>query len=217
MGLILAALVAAAVWLALWRARLSRAALQLAGAALLAGLAGYTLQGRSGLTGSPASQRPPAALPPVMPIDLASEFFGRFNAAYPWLTIANSYNARGNSAGAVATLTSALKASSQDAELWIALGNALIIHNGGRPSPASELAYRRGIASAPDHPGPLFFYGLALLGRGEPDGALELWRGALRMAHADSPWRDNLVRRIALVERLQASRRDAPAQEGASR
>ena len=105
MGLIVGAVLAASVWLVLWRTRgIGSAALQLVGAALLVGLAGYAMQGRVGLIGSPAAERPPHALPPAMTIPLADEFFGRFNGAYSWLAIANSFLARGNSGEAVATL-----------------------------------------------------------------------------------------------------------------
>lgn len=205
MGLILGIVMAGGAWLALWRTRRqTRASLQLLAAALLAGLAGYAFQGRTGLMGSPAAERAPVALLPAMPVELATEFFGRFNAAYPWLVIANSYMARGDSAGAVATLESAIRAAPSDAQLWIILANAMTIHAGGRISPAAQLAFRRSALLAPQHPGPAFFYGLTLLQLNQVPQALDVWRRLLANAPASSKWRLPLAERIAFVERLQA-------------
>lgn len=209
MGLLIGIGIAGLILAILWRGRFARgAALQLVAAALMMGLAGYALQGRVGLFGSPAAERPAKALPPAMPTELAGEFYGQFNAATPWLAIANGYMLRGDSEGAVATLTSAVRAMPRSSELWIALGNALVTHNGGRPSSASELAFERSAFVAPRHPAPRFFYGLMLLQQGEVDRALVLWRQVLAGAPADASWRTGLAARIAMIEAL--SRREAP-------
>lgn len=204
MGLIIAAFMAALIWIALWRTRkVTGAALQLLGAALLTGLAGYAFQGRVGLAGSPAAEQRATALPPAMPIALANEFFGQFNGASSWLIIANSFLAKGDSGEAVATLESAIRSRPNDAQLWIGLGNALTIHNGGRISPAARLAYGRSTKLAPDHPGPAFFFGLALLQQNDVPGGLVVWRQLLTTAPPGAPWGSALAARIALVERLQ--------------
>lgn len=205
MGLVLAVVTAALTWAALWRTRtLSGPALQLVGAALLLGLGGYALQGSVGLGGSPAAERRLSALPPVIPIEIAAEFYGRFDAAYPWLVIANGYSKRGASEDAVAILRSALKARPRDSQLWIALGNALVSHGGGRLSPAAELAFQRATQMAPRHPGPPFFYGLALLQQGRAGETLALWREAARRGPPNAGWQENLAARTKLVEQLVA-------------
>lgn len=205
MGLILGIIMAGTAWAVLWRTkRLGRADLQLLAAALLAGLAGYAFQGRTGLSGSPASEQAVVALPPAMPIELATEFFGRFTAAYPWLVIANSYMRRGDSASAVATLESATRAMPNDTQLWIALANAITIHGGGRLTPAAQLAFRRSAALAPQHPAPAFFYGLTLLQLGQVPQALFVWRRQLARAPAGAKWREPLAFRIMIVEQAQA-------------
>lgn len=207
MGLVIGVGIAALVWLAMWRARVIRgAALQLLGAALLVGLAGYTLQGRSDLRGSPAAERPPTRLPPVMPVELAAEFYERFNAASPWIILANGYMERGESADAVETLRSALRSSPRDSELWLALGNALVIHNEGRLSAAAELAFQRSASLAPGRPGPRFFYGLMLLGQGQGERGLALWKKVLRSAPADATWRPGLAEKINVVEQVLRAR-----------
>ena len=214
MGIAIGVLVATAAWFALRRAGVRQAAaLQLTAAALLLGLAGYTLQGRPDLAGAPAGERPQKALPPVLPVELAGTFYGRFNAATPWIIIANGYMGRGDTANALATLNSGVRAAPRNSELWIALGNALIAHNGGRSSPASELAYQQSMALAPQHPAPRFFYGLALLQQGQAEQGLALWKEVLRDAPATASWRPDLLARVQVVESLM--KRNAP-QKGAS-
>lgn len=209
MGLIVGAALAALVWAVLWRTRkLGPPALQLVGAALLAGLAGYASQGRTGLAGSPAAERAPVALPPAMTIPLAEEFFGRFNGAYSWLVIANSFLARGDSGEAVATLASATRAAPGNAQLWIAYANAIRIHSGGRISPAARLAFERGAVLAPDHPGPAFFFGLAVLQTGDIDGALAVWTDLFAKAPAGAPWGQTLRTRISELREIQARTRE---------
>lgn len=175
-------------------------ALMLVGVALFAGGAGYALQGRPGLGGSPASKA--AAVPPV-PLDaMRRKLFGRFTTADRWLTIADSYLRRGDTWRAVGVIRSALRAYPRDAVLWTGLGNALLEHGGGRTSPASELAFARAMALAPDHPGPLLFAGLARMRSGEREPALALWRAALVKSPAGAEWRPGLERSIALLEGL---------------
>lgn len=204
MGLLVAVALAAGVLAVFWATRRVRgAALQLASAALLFGLAGYALQGGAQLTGSPAAERVAAPLPPALPAELAAEFYGAFNAATPWLAIADGYLRRGDSEGAVATLTSAVRASPRTSELWIALGNAMITHNGGQSSPASELAFRRSADLAPRHPAPRFFYGLSLLQQGRVERGLAVWKELLAQAPRNAPWRIPLAARIAVVESVR--------------
>lgn len=211
MGLIIAGAIAGLVWLALWRSRrLAGASLQLAGAALLVGLAGYALQGRIGLAGSPASERGATALPPAMPMELAADFYERFNASTPWLVIANAYMGRGDSEGAIGVLQAALRAQPRQSQLWIALGNAMAIHNGGRVSPAVDLAFRRAELSAPGRPGPRFFAGLLLLQTGEVDEALVVWNGLLATAPAAAAWRPGLASKIAAVEAVRRGAEPRP-------
>lgn len=204
MGLIIAVAIAGLVWMALWRSRrLASASLQLVGAALLAGLAGYALQGRVGLTGSPASERRTTALPPAMPMELAADFYERFNASTPWLVIANAYMSRGDSEGAIDVLQAALRAQPRQSQLWIALGNAMAIHNGGRMSPAVDLAFRQAELSAPGRPGPRFFAGLLLLQTGQVDQALVVWNELLATAPKTAAWRSGLAAKIAAVEAVR--------------
>jgi len=205
MGIVIGASFALFIWFALYRTRaLNAASLQLVAASMSVGLAGYVWQGSPRLSGSPAAERSPRAMPPVLPLELAAEFYGRFNAATPWITIANGYMARGDAPNASATLISAVRGAPRNSELWIALGNALVTQNAGRMSPAAELAFAKSLKLAPEHPGPRFFFGLALLQQGQVEKGLALWKQVLAAAPAQASWRPALVERIAIVERLDA-------------
>jgi len=213
MGIVIGVLLAVAIWLALRRTRaLNRASLQLAAAALLIGLAGYSLQGQTRLAGSPAAELPVKVLPPVLPVELAAEFYGRFNAATPWIIIANGYMTRGDGVNAIATLNSAVRAAPRSSELWIALGNGFVTQNAGRMSAAAELAFAQSLHLAPRHSAPRFFYGLALLQQGRVDDSLELWRDVLRGAPDDASWRPGLAARIAIVEEMRNRSGDQAAE-----
>ena len=174
------------------------AALQFLGAALLLALAGYAWQGRPGIAGSPKA-------PPVAPAAEESQFaqirqelLGRFDAAAAWLNMAESYQRRGDTRTAVEIIQAGLRESPRDADLWVGLGNALVVHADGMMSPAAQLAFQRAARIAPDHPGPPFFYGLALAQGGNYAEAERIWRQLLATAPPSATYR------AAIEERLRA-------------
>lgn len=179
-----------------WLGRLRGPALQLALAALMIGSAGYALQGRPGLPGAPkAAGERPAPLSLVKP---RQAMFGQFNAADRWLTIADAYQSRGETAEAVAVLRSALRAHSRDAALWVGLGNALVDH-AGMLTPAATIAFERAREAAPNHPAPLFFHGLALARSGQREEALAMWQQALRLTPPTASYRPFIAEGIAAL------------------
>ena len=84
------------------------------------------------------------------------------------------------------------------------LGNALVIHADGLMTPAAELAFQRAAAIAPDHPGPKFFYGLALAQGGKFDEAEAIWRDILATAPPGVSWRPMIEERLTMLERARA-------------
>ena len=170
--------------------------LQLAAAALLFGAAGYAILGRPGLPSAPRSaERREAAVPLT---NLRHAFFGRFGPTEHWLLISDSYARRGQTREAAGVLESAVREHPGDPILWIGLGNALADHS-RMITPASDLAFRRAIELAPDHPAPRFFYGLALARSGDGKDALALWRQILAEAPADASWRPVVEDAIAAI------------------
>jgi cytochrome c-type biogenesis protein CcmH len=190
----------------LWLLRIRGAMLQLAGAALLFGAAGYAVAGRPGLESSPSAAEQRAA--PVPLTNIRHAFFGRFGPTEHWLLISESYARRGRTREAAGVLESAVREHPGDPVLWVGLGNALADHS-GMLTPASELAFRRSNELAPDHPAPRFFYGLALARSGDAKDALAIWHEVLAKAPADAAWRPVVEDAVAALEGLQGKRPQA--------
>ncbi len=192
--------VAAIVLIGLWKfGRFDRTTLQFAGAALLVALAGYAWQGRPNLAGKPAPPPVRVAKPDSDFAETRKAMLGQFDSASAWLTIAESYQRQGDNQSGAEILQSAVRKSPNDPDLWVGLGNALVIHAGGLMTPSAELAFRRASRIAPEHPGPKFFFGLALAQGGKFDEAESLWRGLLQTAPADASWRPMVEERLAML------------------
>lgn len=190
----LVALTAIGLW---WLGHLRGAQAQLVLAALMIGGAGYALQGRPGLAGSPREAgRAAAPLPLTEP---RQAMLGRFNSSDRWLTIADSFASRGNTEDAVDVIRSGLRADPEDFGLWIGLGNALVDH-AGMVTPAATLAYARARELAPRHPAPLFFEGLALARSGKQEEGLALWRKALTLTPPGTSYRPMIEGGVAALE-----------------
>jgi cytochrome c-type biogenesis protein CcmH len=196
-GWIVLGLVALAALGALWMLGLRSPMLQLGAAALLLGAAGYAFDGRPDLRGAPSSNRTEAA--PVSLTGLRHAFFGNFTATEHWLLLSEALARRGNTADAAGAMQAAVREHPNDPQLWIGLGNALVDHSRGL-TPASEFAYRRAAELSPGYPGPLFFFGLALVRSGQRDAALAVWRDVLADAPAEASWRPLVEDAIAAVE-----------------
>ena len=173
------------------------AMLQLAGAALLFGSAGYALQGRPSLAGSSGATA--AATAPLPLTGARHAFFGQFTASERWMIISDSFASRGDTANAAGILQSAVREHPRDWILWIGLGNALFDHSRAL-TPAARLAFDRAIALAPSHPAPRFFLGLALARSGDRDNALALWKPILADAPPNAGWRPLVAGGIAALE-----------------
>jgi cytochrome c-type biogenesis protein CcmH/NrfG len=205
MGLAIAILLAAILLVGLWRfGRLPLPTLQLVAAGLLLGIAGYAWQGRPGLRGV----TPPA---PARQEDRDSEFgrtreamLGSFDRASAWLTIADSYLRRGDTRNAAGVIRSGLRAHPNDPDLWVGLGNALVMHSEGMMTPAAQFAFDRAAQLAPAHPGPRFFYGLALIQGGRLAEAETIWRELLANAPADVSWRPMVEDRLRVLTEIRA-------------
>ncbi|HEX9933476.1 MAG TPA: tetratricopeptide repeat protein, partial [Allosphingosinicella sp.] len=177
----------------------------------LLALAGYAWQGRPDLRGRP---RPPPAtqrLPDSAFAETRRDMLGTFDTAARWLGMAESYQRSGDTRGGVDMIRSGLRQHPRDADLWVGLGSALVLHAGGMMTPAAELAFRRAEGIAPGHPGPRFFYGLALAQGGRFDEAERLWRTVLADAPADASWRPMVEERLQMIEQARAMGQLPPA------
>ena len=205
MGWLLIIGLAVLVLLALWRiAGFGRMGLQLAAAALLVGMAGYAWQGRPGLPGRPVPPPVRQDLPETAFAESREEMLGTVDTASRWLTIADHFHRSGDTYSAAGIIRAGIKAHPKDPDLWVGLGNALVIHADGMMTPAAELAFQRAAALAPDHPGPKFFYGLALAQTGRLDEAETIWLALLATAPPDAEWRPMVLERVQMIAQLRA-------------
>jgi cytochrome c-type biogenesis protein CcmH/NrfG len=205
-GWLLILMLAAIVLAGLWKfARFDRASLQLLGAALLVALAGYAWQGKPALSGQPVPPPVRKQLPDSAFSQTRGAMLGQFDTASAWLTLAESYQREGDTRGGAQILESALKKLPNDPDLWVGLGNALVIHAGGMMNPSAELAFQRASKIAPDHPGPKFFFGLALAQGGKYDEAERLWRGLLDTSPGSVSWRPMVEERLAMLDQARAA------------
>lgn len=182
----------------LWRwGKLPRSAFEPVAAALLLGLAGYALQGKPEVPGKPVQPRAEGAKFDEKQAETRAQMGQRFGSGPNWLVAADGAMRAGLPQAAVTYIKSGLKENPRDPDLWVGLGNALIVHNGGMVSPAATYAFQRAADIAPEHPGPPFFMGLALAQSGQFPQARAIWSELLARTPAEAPWRADLEARLA--------------------
>lgn len=187
------ALVGAALWK--W-GHLPRFAFEPIAAALLLGLAGYALQGSPTVAGSPVKSAQNPYVVDEADVATRGKMGQRFGNGPAWLVAADGAMRAGVPQAAVTYIKSGLKENPRDPDLWVGLGNALIVHNGGMISPAATYAFQRAADIAPAHPGPPFFMGLALAQGGQYAQARAIWTELLGRAPAGAAWRADLETRL---------------------
>lgn len=196
---------AALVILALWRfGGLPRAGWEPVAAALLLGLAGYALQGSPRLPDHPVITQPDQGAVDEKAIEQRNQMGTRFGGEANWLVAADGAMRAGMTRSAVTYITSGLREYPKSADLWVGLGNALIIHAQGMITPAAQQAFAEARRLAPDHPGPAFFLGLAQAQAGELEQARDTWRGLLDRSPPDAPWRAGLEARVKEIDAMLA-------------
>jgi len=185
--------------------RKDKGALQFAAAAILVALAGYAWQGRPELAGAPKAKPEHQEVPDSQFAQMRGDMLGRFDRASMWLTMAEGFQRRGDTQTGVEIVQAGLRDSPNDPDLWVGLGNALVVHGGGMMNPAAQYAFQRAQAIAPQHPGPRFFYGLALAQGGHFDEAERIWRALLAEAPAGAPYRAAIEERLQALDAARAS------------
>lgn len=202
MGWIILLAIALVVLALLWRLGGFRSgALELLGAALLIGIAGYAWQGSPRLAGSPTAAKEAGAQPDSLFAEERGRLLERYGSDAQLLDAADAMHRSGLDAYAVALLRGGLEKRPGSAELWVGMGNALTLYAQGVVTPAAELAFSRAATLAPDHPGPPYFMGLALAQSGQFNRARVAWQDLLDRAPADAPWRADVERRLASLPR----------------
>lgn len=216
MGWAIMLALAAATFVALWRfGRMPRGGLELLGAALFVGIAGYAWQGSPGLAGSPtAPGRHGDAMgrssPPLQLFTLA-----RVGGDSDVLAAAENLRARGDDLYAIGTIKAALARRPRSADLWAGLGSAFVSVAEGNITPAARLAFQRAADIQPEHPAPPFYLAMSIAQAGQFDQAEQILRGLLVRTPEDAPWRPLVEEKLGLVNMLRAQQGGAsPAMGG---
>ena len=185
--------------------KLPRSGWEITGAALLFGIAGYALQGHPGQAGAPHPAAESAKLADAALLKERQQMGAAFGKGQSWLVLADALTRQGQFGAAAEVLHSALAKSPKDADLWVALGNALVGHSDGMITPAAQFAFQKAADIAPDHPGPPFFMGLALAQTGRLAEARALWAQLLERSPPDAPYRADLEARLARLDSMIAA------------
>lgn len=184
----------------LWRfGGLTRSALELAGAALLLGVAGYAWQGAPDKPGVSIAAREAASKSNPDTVAARKDMMGQFGNEAAWLDFADTMTKMGQTQGAVLAIRSGIRDNPKSANLWVGLGNALIAHGDGFVSPAARFAFQQAAQLSPGHPGPPFFLGVAYAQQGRTEDAAKVWIALLRRSPPDAPWRTDVEQRLAAI------------------
>ncbi|KKC24696.1 tetratricopeptide repeat protein [Sphingomonas sp. SRS2] len=202
--LVLAAIVAGVLWRF---GNLPKGGLELVGAALFLGIAGYAWQGSPNLPGKPTPPPEAVKMPDSAFAVQERKMLSKVGGDADVLRGAEGMQSQGLNLYAIALIKNGLEKRPRSPDLWVGLGNALVIHDGGLMSPAAQLAFQRAEAISPDHPGPPFFMGLAYAQAGQLDRAESVWRALLDRSPADASWRPELEQRLIEIEQMKQQAR----------
>jgi cytochrome c-type biogenesis protein CcmH len=196
--------------------KLPRAGWEITGAALLFGISGYALQGHPGLPGAPRAAVEDPKVADAELIKQRAEMGDQFGKGQSWLVLSDALARQGQYRASADVLGKAVQAQPGDADLWVALGNALVGHSEGMITPAAQFAFQKAAKISPEHPGPPFFMGLALAQSGRLADARAIWAELLARSPADAPYRADLQARLARIDSMLAASGQARAMPPAS-
>ncbi|MES2492268.1 MAG: tetratricopeptide repeat protein [Pseudomonadota bacterium] len=186
--------------------RAPRSTWHIVGAALFVGLAGYAVQGAPDRPGSPKTPAQGGRDDGTGAAAVAArqQMGGAGLAGDQHMIIADALARHGQFAEAAEVLRGAVERNPDNAEAWLAMGNALTGHAEGTISPAAIFAFGRAARAEPASPGPPFFLGLALLRSGRVGEGRAVWADLLARSPADAPWRGDLEQRLGQLDALIA-------------
>ncbi len=186
-----------------WLGKLPRGTYELTGAALLLGVAGYAWQGNPGMAGVSIEPTEKPNSFDDSSIESRKEMGERFGSAQEWLIFSDALNRSGKHGAAANYLRNGVKEHPNNPDLWVGLGNALVVHADGIITPAAQFAFQKAADISPEHPGPPFFLGMAYAQSGKIDQARAIWTELLERSPEEAPWRKDLESRLAAMEKMQ--------------
>ena len=184
--------------------KLPRKTWEAVAAAGMLAMAGYALQGRPSVAGSPAGAVPGKSAAAADMIAMRAEMDQAFSNARPYLILSDAYARDGDYQFAASYIRSGIKKNPQNADLWAGLGLQLLLASDGQMSPPAKFAFDRARALSPMQPAPDYFEGLTALFAGRTDLALGLWQGVLVRAPKEAKWKPRLESQIRGLQSLQS-------------
>jgi cytochrome c-type biogenesis protein CcmH len=186
----------------LFRSQFPREIWQILGAFLMLGLAGYAWQGHPGTGGSPVSARSRAL---AMDGNVRRFLTTGYGPAGDTLGYSDAWLKAGRPDLSVRTIKIGLKTSPKDADLWVALGGALMAASDGMVTPAAQFAFAKARSFVPEHPGPVFFDGLAAAQAGKIEETAQIWMALYDRTPPNALWRQDLEIRLAALAQAVAN------------
>jgi cytochrome c-type biogenesis protein CcmH len=194
----------------------SKAGWVLLGAALLlaAGSIGYNVYEGSGGASAPAA--PADGTASIEQLRAAAE--ASKDDAGPWSDLAFAYFGQSNFPEAAAAYRRALEIAPDEAVLWSALGETLVLASERDPLPAEALAaFQKAVSLDADDPRARYFLAAKKDLDKDHEGAIAAWLDLLADSPQGAPWEADLVRTIEQVGKMNSidvAPRIAKAQEG---
>jgi cytochrome c-type biogenesis protein CcmH len=193
----------------------SKAGWVLLGAALLlaAGSIGYNIYEGSGGDAAPVAADGPPTIEALRAAAEASK-----DDAGPWSDLAFAYFQQSNFTEAAAAYRRALAIDPDEAVLWSALGETLVLASTRDPLPAEALeAFNKALALDATDPRARYFLAAKKDIEKDHEGAIAAWLALLADSPQGAPWEADLVRTIEQVgkmNQIEVAARIAKAQEG---
>ena len=201
MGWGMLATVAVVAVLALALLRYPRRLWTVPATAIMLGAAGYAWQGSPGLPGHPVAPGGQRVEVDQGLIDLRDAMFGKYGTyAWSYGNLADAMLRQGDRERAVKVWQGAVRQVPEDVALWTGFGSAIAEYDGNQISPAAQFAFDMAFALAPEHPGPPFFYGLALVRANRFAEAEPWWEKAVALTPAKASYRQALMARLLMLE-----------------
>lgn len=172
-------------------------------ACLALGLAGYSFQASPELPGSPVMPQTVEDAQGWALVDARKELIAESNRSRnDKLVFADALTRKGQHQNAAAVLASAANDDPRDAEAWLALGNALVEHAGGRLTEPAMVAYRRAASADAESVAPGYFLGLGLIRQGNLLQGRDVWQEVVESSPEDAFARDIVAERLGRLDAL---------------
>ncbi len=197
--------------------RLDRALWSSFAAALAFGLAGYAWQASPDLPSAPKSAETGRQQSDFDIVAQRREFIAdRERSRANLLVTADGMARMGRFSDAAEFLNGITQQNPRDFEAWLALGNTLVEHADGALTAPALYAYRQAATLAPEHPGPGYFLGVALIRQGRYMEARGIWAEALANAPENAAGRAGLEERLRRLDAMLGAASDPTAEQSAS-